>query len=58
MDMEQVKEEVDILKQQWIDKACKWLKENADKYTWYNEFEGESVMTDFFIQDFRKIMEK
>ena len=33
-----------------------WLKENADTYTWYNEFMGESGMTDDFIDDLKQAM--
>ena len=40
----------------FIEKACEWLKKNADYYTWYNEFEGESGMIDEFIDDFKNYM--
>ena len=40
----------------FIDKACEWLKKNADNYTWYDEFEGESGMIDEFIDDFKNYM--
>ena len=40
-----------------LEKACEWLKENADCYTWYNEMEGESGMMNCFIEEFRKAME-
>lgn len=39
-------------------KVIKWLQDNADSYTWYDEFEGESGMTDDFIEDLRKAMEE
>lgn len=39
------------------EKVIKWLQDNADSYTWYDEFEGESGMTDNFIEDLRKAME-
>ena len=39
-----------------IEKACEWLKKNADDYTWYNEFSGESGMTEEFYEDFREAM--
>lgn len=39
------------------EKVIKWLQDNADSYTWYNEFEGESGMTDDFIEDLQKAME-
>lgn len=38
-------------------KVIKWLQDNADSYTWYDEIEGESGMTDDFIEDLRKAME-
>lgn len=41
-------------KEQTITKACDWLKRNADSYTWYNEFEGESGMTEDFVDEFKK----
>lgn len=42
-------------------KAClketlDWLKANADDYTWYNEMEGESGVTDDFYQDLEKYL--
>lgn len=37
-------------------KVITWLQDNADSYTWYDEFEGESGMTDNFIEDLRKAM--
>lgn len=37
----------------FTEKACEWLKKNADSYTWYNEMEGESGMIDEFIDDFK-----
>lgn len=40
----------------FIEKACEWLKKNADNYTWYDETEGESGMVDSFIDDFKKYM--
>ena len=42
----------------FIEKACEWLKSHADdyNYTWYNEMEGESGITDNCIDDFRKYM--
>lgn len=48
-----------IRKDVFIKKAIKWLKEHADDYdyTWYNEMEGESGITDNCIDDFRKYME-
>ncbi len=33
-----------------------WLKEHADTYTWYNEFKGESGMTEDFISDLKQAM--
>lgn len=40
----------------FMKKACAWLEENADSYTWYNEFEGESGMINEFIEDFKNYM--
>lgn len=31
-----------------------WLKKYADTYTWYNEFIGESGMTNDFIDDLKQ----
>lgn len=42
----------------FIKKATEWLKKNADSYTWYNEFEGESGMIDEFIEDFKEYLKK
>jgi hypothetical protein len=39
-------------------KVIKWLQDNADSYTWYDEFKGESGMIDDFIEDLRKAMEE
>jgi hypothetical protein len=39
-------------------KVIKWLQDNADSHTWYDEFEGESGMTDNFIEDLQKAMEE
>ena len=33
-----------------------WLKKYADTYTWYNEFIGESGMTNDFIDDLKQAM--
>lgn len=38
-----------------IDKACKWLEENADTYI---GVEGYAMLQDKFFEDFRKAMEK
>ena len=40
----------------FMKKVCTWLEENADSYTWYNEFEGESGMINEFIEDFKNYM--
>lgn len=40
----------------FIEKACRWLKNNADNYTWYDEMEGESGMTDEFVDEFANYM--
>ena len=42
----------------FIEQAVEWLKNNADNYTWYDEMEGESGMTDDFYDDFIKAMEE
>ena len=42
----------DPKKKKFIETAVNWLKQNADCYTWYNEMEGESGMTDSFYTDF------
>lgn len=39
------------------EKVIQWLQDHADLYTWYDEFEGESGMTDDFIHYLRKAME-
>lgn len=40
----------------FIEKACEWLRKNADNYTWYDETEHESGMTDEFIDVFKNYM--
>lgn len=40
----------------FIEKACEWLKKNADDYTWYDETEGESGMIDEFVDVFKNYM--
>lgn len=40
----------------FIEKACEWLRKNADDYTWYDETEHESGMVDEFIEVFRNYM--
>lgn len=42
----------------FLERAITWLKENGDCYTWYNEFEGESGITEGFIEEFKKAMEE
>lgn len=49
---DQARRAVEIAKEE----IYEWLKENADTYTWYNEFIGESGMTDDFIDDLKKAM--
>ena len=43
-----------------LDKACKWLKENINKYSYVMEVEDTKYMkvhfTDSLIEDFRKAM--
>ena len=41
-------------KEEFIKIAIDWLKRNADCYTWYDEMEGESGMTDDFYEYFAK----
>ena len=43
-----------------IDRACKWLKEHADGYTFYDEYEETYGIEDIdkFVNDFRKAMEE
>lgn len=45
-----------------LDKACKWLKENVNKYSYVIEVEGTKYMkvhfTDSLIEDFSKAMKK
>jgi len=43
-------------KEEFIKIAVDWLKRNADCYTWYDEMDGESGMTDDFYTDFVKEM--
>ena len=40
----------------FIEKASEWLRNNADNYTWYDETEHESGMTDEFIDVFKNYM--
>jgi len=39
-----------------VRKAVEWLEKYADNYVWW--FEGEGGVTDEFIDDFKKAMEK
>jgi hypothetical protein len=39
-----------------IDKACKWLSDNKDNYI--IDIEGETLIDDQIITDFRKAMEE
>lgn len=41
-------------KTQTTDKAIQWIKDNGDSHTWYNEMEGESGITDSFIEELKK----
>lgn len=49
---DQAKRAVEIAKEE----IYEWLKEHADTYTWYNEFKGESGMTEDFIDDLKQVM--
>ena len=46
----------------FLDKACKWLQENVNKYSYVMEVEGtkyrEIHFTDSLIEDFKKAMEE
>jgi hypothetical protein len=45
-----------------VDKACKWLKENVNKYSYVMEVEGTKYMkvhfTDSLIEDFKKAIKE
>lgn len=49
-------------KEEFIKKACDWLKENVNKYSYVIEVEGTKYLkvhfTDSLIEDFSKIMEE
>ncbi len=54
--LEVVQKAFDSAKEHWINEACKWLDENADKYV----FEGiadKPYVSVAFVDDFRKHME-
>ena len=40
------------------EKVIKWILENADKHTWYDETENECGITDNFTEDLQKAMEE
>ena len=40
------------------EKVIKWILENADKHTWYDETENECGITNDFIKDLQKAMEE
>lgn len=40
-----------------LEEAVKWLRENANGYTWYNPIKGESGMYDDFVDTFKNTME-
>ena len=40
------------------EKVVNWILENADKHIWYDEEENECGITDGFIEDLQKAMEK
>ena len=54
-DMEQY---VKYQKEKLIEKACEWLKENADKYIWYDTNDFDCGMIDEFVANFKKVMEE
>ena len=37
-----------------IGESAEWLDKNADSYTWYDEEEHDSGMTNEFIENFKK----
>jgi hypothetical protein len=39
-----------------LKEALDWLKANVDDYTWYNEMECESGVTEDFYQDLEKYL--
>ena len=42
------------LKQEWLDKACKWLENNYPYYFEHTSVESELT----FVEEFRKAMEE
>lgn len=54
--------EEQIIKEEFIEKACEWLKENVNKYSYVVEIEDTEYrkvhFTDSLIEDFSKIMEE
>lgn len=48
-----------IRKDAFINKACEWLKQHSEDYdyTWYDETESNSGITDKCIEQFKKYME-
>lgn len=45
-----------VNKEEFIEKACNWLSDNKDNYI--IDIEGETLIDDQIIIDFRKAMEK
>ena len=47
-----------IRKDTFIEKACEWLKQHSEdyEYSWYNEEEHASGITEKCIEDFTKFM--
>jgi hypothetical protein len=49
-------------KEEFVEKACEWLKENVNKYSYVMEVEGTKYMkvhfTDSLIEDFKKAMKE
>ena len=45
-------------KEQWIEKACKWLKENVENYYYLDEAYDKVISTKILSEDFRKHMKE
>jgi hypothetical protein len=42
----------------FVEKACKWLKENADHYVGHYLNDDDTYMDESFIEDFEKYMKE
>lgn len=45
-------------KNQWLDKACKWLKENIENYYYLDEAYDQVISIKRILEDFPKAMEE